>query len=180
MDKEANKDLVARLKRGDRDAFEEIVSMYEAAIFNLTFRMVNNRDDARDLTQAAFMKAYENMRSFNENHKFFSWLYRIATNECLNFLKKRKSAEQMDRELTSKARGPEENAALSEISEHISRALMALSEDYRVVIVLKHFNDLSYKEISEIIQVPVKTVRSRLFTARQLLRDQLIKQGISL
>jgi RNA polymerase sigma-70 factor (ECF subfamily) len=179
MDKPSIESLVMKLKKGDREAFERIVDEYQKTIFNMVYRMVNNYEDARDLTQSVFIKAYQNMHTYDPSYKFFSWLYRIAVNECLNHNKKRK-IEYLDRDIEMRHGSPEDSVAHRELSDQISKALMTLTVPYRTVLVLKHFNDFSYKEISEILEIPVKTVKSRLFTGRQLLKDQLIQQGLSL
>jgi len=180
MNKPSSESLVARVLNGETDAFEDIVNRYERTIFNLVYRMTHNYEDARDITQSVFLKAYENLSSYNPSFKFFSWLYRIAINECLNHNNKRKKVDQLDWDPPVREKNPEERAASGELSEQISSALMLLKMPYRTVLVLKHFNDFSYREISEILGIPVKTVKSRLFTARRLLRDQLIEQGFSL
>lgn len=180
MDKPSSESLVARVLEGDTSAFEQIIEDHEQTIFNLVYRMIHNYEDAKDLTQTVFLKTYENLDTYNPSFKFFSWLYRIAINECLNHNSKRKKLNQLDWDPPMRANDPEQRAATNELSAQISAALMKLKMPYRTVLVLKHFNDFSYREISEILGIPEKTVKSRLFTARQLLKDELIEQGISL
>lgn len=180
MDKPSSENLVARTLEGEQYAFEQIVDEYERTIFNLVYKMVHNYEDARDITQTVFIKTYENLHSYNPSFKFFSWLYRIAINECLNHNSKQKKMERLDWDPPVRAKSPEDQLASSEISAHISKAMMNLNMSYRTVLVLKHFNDFTYREIGEILGISEKTVKSRLFTARQLLKDELIEQGFSI
>jgi RNA polymerase sigma-70 factor (ECF subfamily) len=170
--------LIRNVLKGDRSAFEAIVDKYEKTIFNLALRMTNSYEDAQDITQSVFVKAFEKLHGFNPKHKFFSWLYRIAVNESLNVVKQRKPFEPLNMDLVSKERTPDQNFHRAEIARSIQKALMDLKPHYRVVIVLRHFNDLSYEEISHVVGVPVKVVKSRLFTARKMLKDLLIQHGI--
>jgi len=176
---ESDVDIVQQCLNGHQNAYACIVKRYEKTIFNVAFRMLNDYEDAGEITQSVFVKAYENLHTFNKRYKFFSWLYRIAVNESLNFLNHRKHADEVDESILSQDKTPDESYNNVEISEKIQNAIMHLNLEYRVVIVLNHFQDLSYKEISYVLDVPEKTVKSRLYTARHLLRDLLIKEGLS-
>ena len=169
--------LVEQCLRGDRKSFESIVEKYQKTMFNAALRIVNDYDDAQDVTQSSFVKAFENLSSYDPKYKFFSWLYRIGVNESLNFLNQKKDFEGLDDGLISRDKGPEEAYHDLEQREDVREALMCLKIDYRTVVVLKHFQNLSYKEISYILDLPEKTVKARLFTARQLLREVLLKKG---
>lgn len=162
--------------KDDRETFERLVDQYEKKIFNLVYRMVNNYEDAMDVTQTAFMKAYDKRNYYDPNYNLFSWLYRIAVNEAINFVNKRKRTVTLGYDPASLVKNPEENLSHSEQADRIQNALTQLKPDYRVVVVLRHFMDLSYHEISDILDIPEKTVKSRLFTGRQLLKSILIKQ----
>jgi RNA polymerase sigma-70 factor (ECF subfamily) len=140
--------------------------------------MVRDRDDAGDLTQTAFLKAYERLATFDVEQKFFSWLYRIAINEALNHLKRRSKLLPLDGEWPSAATSPEATLVISDLTVHVQDALMSISPEYRAVLVLRHFEDCSYDQIAEIVGVPEKTVKSRLFTARRLLKERLEARGI--
>jgi RNA polymerase sigma-70 factor (ECF subfamily) len=166
-----------RISKGDRRAFEQIVDRYEKKIFNMVYRMVNDYEDAMDITQTAFMKAYDKLDYYDPNYKLFSWLYRIAVNEAINFIRKRKRTVTLSYDPVSRGANPEETLARSEQAARLEQAITELKPDYRVVIVLRHFMDLTYGEISEILEIPLQTVKSRLFTGRQQLRDILIKQA---
>lgn len=142
--------------------------------------MVGNREDARDITQTVFLKAYENLGSFDRRHKFFSWVYRIMINESLNHLSRAKRMEPLDESLESRVAGPDEECARNRLNDSIQSALEELAPDYRQVIVLRHFAQLSYEEMSGVLEIPEKTVKSRLHTARQLLGGIFSKHGIAL
>lgn len=167
--------LVRQCLEGQRDAFGVLVMRHHKAVFNLTLRMVKDFQDAQDLVQTVFLKAYEKLGAFDARFKFFSWIYRMAVNESLNFLKRRRRWEGLDegRDYAATAETVEEN----DMSQTIQNALMFLKVEHRAVIILKHLEGLSYEEIAYILEVPAKTVKSRLFSARQMLKDILLKQG---
>lgn len=170
-------ELVERVKEGDTDAFGQIVNRYERTVFNSAYRIVGDQDDAADITQVTFVKVYEKIETFNPTFKFFSWLYRISVNEAYNFRKKRMKVATLEMDPKSNQPGPYEDFRQLERCEHLERALETMTYDYRVVVVLKHLMLLSYKEIASILEVPEKTVKSRLFSARQVLHRQLMEQG---
>ncbi len=168
--------LVKRIVAGDQVAFSEIVDKYQSPIFNAAFRIINNYDDAVDITQTVFIKAYEKLQSFKSKYKLFSWLYRIAINEALNFKNRRKQFESIDEEHIADEDPSNEFSDQSDINTVVQQALMKLSEDHRIVIILYHFQNLSYKEMSYVLDIPEKTVKSRLFTARKVLKEILIRE----
>ena len=171
--------LVTRAVAGDHAAFGELVEAYGQVVFNLAFRMVGNSEDARDLTQVTFVKAFEKLHTFDRRSRFFSWLYRIGLNESLNWLKRRRRSSEVDENLESGERGPHEVAAASQEEALIHGALMDLTPEYRQVIVLRHFQELSHREIGVILQLPEKTVKSRLHSARERLAIALRKRGVA-
>jgi len=177
---EEEEELLVRCLDGDGGAFGELIDRYQRVLFNVSLRMVENREDARDITQTVFLKAYENLGSFDRKHRFFSWVYRITINESLNHLCKNRRLEPLDESFQSRETGPEEECARSLLSDSIQAALLELTPDYRQVIVLRHFAQLTYQEMSGVLEVPEKTVKSRLYTARQLLGDIFSKHGIRL
>ena len=172
-------DLVDRCLEGDGGAFGQLIDRYQRVLFNVSLRMVGNREDARDITQTVFLKAYENLGKFDRRHKFFSWVYRIMINESLNHLNKARRMEPLDETFVSGASGPDEDCAQHRLHEAIQSALLELKPDYRQVIILRHFVQLSYEEMSGVLEVPEKTVKSRLHTARQLLGGIFSKSGIA-
>jgi RNA polymerase sigma-70 factor, ECF subfamily len=164
--------VAERCLAGDPDAFEVIVTRYQRGLFNVALRMLGNYEDARDATQTAFIKAYEHLETFDSDQRFFSWLYRILKNECLNSLRGRRPTEPVSPGL--QAGDESDPVEARERHQAVQAALMALTVEYREVVVLRHFTDLSYDEIAAMLEIPPKTVKSRLYTARQQLGDRLV------
>jgi RNA polymerase sigma-70 factor (ECF subfamily) len=171
-------ELVRACRNGEESAFEALIDKYQRAIFNAALRIVNDREEAKDITQNVFLKAYENLASYDPHYRFYSWIYRIAVNESLNLLNSKRRFEPLGEDRPSGQRNPEDAAAAAELGRYVQEALMSLNQDYRVVIVLRHFLNCSYEDISHIIRVPEKTVKSRLFTARQILKDLLSQKDV--
>jgi RNA polymerase sigma-70 factor (ECF subfamily) len=169
--------LIRLCLQGDTKAFEGLIDKYQKTIFNVALRMLNDAQDAEDVAQAVFIKVFEKLDAYNPRHKFFSWLYRMVVNESLNFLNQKKRFEGLDEGLLSAEEMPDERYERHETAEQIGNALMQLEPGERALIVLKHFQELSYKEIAFIFEIPEKTVKSRLFSARQLLKTVLLEQG---
>jgi len=173
MHKDRDAALVNDCKRGDRRAMSQLVSQYQRPVYNAAYRILGNMDDAADTTQIVFLKVFEHIADYDSRFKFFSWVYRIAINESLNQIKKRRKQEPLVDSQASPWRGPAEELGSSQLSSRVQGALMLLSEDYRTVVVLKHITGCSYLQISEILQLPEKTVKSRLYSARQLMKKTL-------
>ncbi len=173
MGKSDDTDLVQRSRTGDSKAFETLLIRYEKPVYNAAYRMLDNADDARDVTQTVFLNAYEHLDDFNPKFRFFSWVYRIALNESVNCLKKRSRTEELTQEPETETRGPAAEMEQEIRNRQIQSALMTIKPDYRVVIVLKHFMDCNYLEISEILAIPEKMVKSRLYSGRQRLKEAL-------
>jgi RNA polymerase sigma-70 factor, ECF subfamily len=165
--------LVRRIIEGDIQAFEILFKNYQKPIFNTVYRIVCDYDDATDITQNSFIKAYKNLGKFDERYKFFSWLYKIAVNESLNFIKCRRSNDELGEDIQTSERQPDDRILDAERDQQVQDALMQLSEDQRTVIVLFHFQDLSYSEIAQILEISEKTIKSRLFEGRQILKKLL-------
>lgn len=164
---------IARCLRGDAAAFEPIVRRYQRVLFSVAYRMLGDYEDALDATQNTFIKAYEGLDGYDPNRRFFSWIYRIAVNECLNARRARRPGEPLDERLPDVEAGPQQLVEDRERSASIDAALVKLSEEHRLVLVLRHFADLSYGEMSEALGIPEKTVKSRLFEARHRLGELL-------
>ena len=173
MGKSEDTDLVQRSRAGDAQAFETLLIRYEKPVYNAAYRMLGNADDASDVAQTVFLKAYEHLGDFNPKYRFFSWIYRIALNESVNCLNKRSRTEELTREPETETRGPDAAMEQEIRNRQIQSALMTINSDYRTVIVLKHFMDCNYLEISEILDIPTKTVKSRLYSGRQQLKEAL-------
>jgi len=180
MHKSRDQALVERCLKGDRQALEALIGEYQRPLFNAAYRILGNPEDAADATQAAFLKAFEHLASYDPKYKFFSWIYRIAVNEAINQFKRNRKQEELDESAVDSGPGPDLVADAGDLSREIQDGLMALTEDYRTVVVLRHYSDCSYREIGEILQIPEKTVKSRLFSARQLLRDHFVANGITI
>lgn len=171
-------ELVEGCKRGDRNAMAALVTQYQKPVYNAAFRMLGNAEDAADVTQTAFLKSIESIDRFNPKFKFFSWIYRIALNESLNQLKRRKGEPLSDTE-QAEGPGPADMATTDQIGDEVQSALMTLNEAQRSVLVLRYFSECSYRQIGEILQIPEKTVKSRLFSARQQMKTRLEKDGVT-
>lgn len=170
--------LVDGVLKGNRKSFEAIVEKYHKLVYNLALRMSRNADDAADITQSVFLKVYEKLSTFDSKYKFFSWLYRIAVNEALNLVQKVERREKLSEEMASEEEMPDLSVGSQDTTHGVQEALLELDVPYRAVIVLRHFQDLSYEEISQILDIPEKTVKSRLFTARTMLRTICQRRGI--
>jgi len=170
--------LIERCQHGDRSALEELLGHYEKPVYNAAYRILGNPDDAADATQAVFLKAFEHLGQYNPKFKFFSWIYRIAINESINQLKRVRNQQPLDDKEVAGTRGPDAAVEAGDLSREIQKGLMGLKEDYRTVVVLRHFSECSYRQISEILQIPEKTVKSRLYSARQLMKETLQARGV--
>lgn len=178
MSEDTDARLVRDCQRGDRRAFETLLRNYERPIYNAALRMLDNQDDAKDVTQTVFLKAYENIDRYNPEFRFYSWIYRIALNESINVINARKRLTPIEEDRTPDWRNPEDETGDAQLSNRIQEALMSISTDYRTVIVMKHFLGCSYRDISLILEIPEKTVKSRLYTARRRMRDVLKSSGL--
>ena len=168
--------LVQRCLQGDAEAFRPLVERYQHVLYRVALRMLGDAEDARDCAQNAFMKAYTNLANYDVRFRFFSWLYRILLNDCLNVLRARRPIEALDPFLEG-ADNPFEHARSNETRDRVRAAILQLSPEHREVIVLRHLADLSYTEIADMTGLPEKTVKSRLFSARQRLADLLLTTG---
>ncbi len=171
-------ELVSECLEGNANAFGTLIDRYQKVVFNTALKMVNDYNDAQDIAQTVFVKAYEKLDTFNPTYKFFSWLYRMVVNESINWQKKKKYHKELDHKIVSIGKTPDKILDDKELSESLRGAIVELPIDYRVVIIFRHFEDLTYKEMGEALKIPEKTIKSRLFTARKLLCDILIKRGI--
>ena len=148
---------------------------YEKPVYNAAYRMLNNREDARDVTQTVFLKVFQNFGQYDPSRRLFSWIYRIALNESINWLGKTNRLEPLTFDAADEGNGPEQELESARVSASVQAALMTIKTDYRTVIILKHFLGCSYVEIGNILEIPEKTVKSRLYTARQQLKGELSK-----
>lgn len=166
--------VIVRILGGSVQDFEILVRKYQVPVYNLLLRMLKNRYDAEEFTQAVFVKAYEALPSFRFEFRFFSWLYRIAVNKALNHLKNRKKFSGTD---VSHYSGHEMKDGIRDKKDHIHMAIGLLKEKYKTLIILKYYEQLSYQEIAYIVGTEEKKVRSRLYEARLQLKEILEKTG---
>jgi RNA polymerase sigma-70 factor, ECF subfamily len=174
-------ELIARAKKGDREAFGALVKRYEHRVVGVALAVVHNQDDALELAQETFVRAYENLRSFESRSSFSTWLYRIAANLAVDFWRREGRhnvlrGEDAESELSkiSNASGDSFRvASQGELGERLGKALKELTPEHRAVILLREVEGLSYDEISEVLQCPRGTVMSRLHYARNRLREIL-------
>ncbi|MGK2963297.1 MAG: RNA polymerase sigma factor [Gemmatimonadaceae bacterium] len=165
--------LVRRFLDGERAAGDELVNRYHRSVFNVALRMLGNVQDAEDVTQTVFGNAFSELDSYDPGYRFFSWIYRMTVNESLNTIKRRRNVVSLDGTFDIPAPGAVSQSA-AEAEERVGKALLELKPDDRAVVVLRHFVSFSYEEISDVLGVPIKTVKSRLFTARERLRQSLL------
>lgn len=163
---------VERCLHGDLEAFGTLVERYQRQIFNAILHMVGNYEDAREISQQVFLKAFEHLGSFERGRRFFSWIYRIAMNESINHLHARRSFEPLELEENRLPSNHRSFAAL-ETQREVREAVLALKTEYRSVVILRHFLGCSYRDAAEALDLPEKTVKSRLFAARQMLKNAL-------
>ena len=163
-------DLISRVRRGDVEAYNLLVSRWERRVFNYLLRLVANREDALDLSQDVVLKAYQNLPKLDAVEKFAGWLFRIAHNEAFSLLRKRRP----EGELPFETGGSESGKLLPmELSLAVESALKRLSEDQREAVLLKVYQGFKFEEMAEILGCPVSTVKSRLYTALDVLKSAL-------
>jgi RNA polymerase sigma-70 factor (ECF subfamily) len=173
MNKDDNQTLVEAAMKGDHRAFEELVRQYQKPIFNVVYRLLHDAEESRDVTQTAFIKSYLQLHSYDSSRKFFSWICRIAINEALNRQTRRAREIPLGEEPGTDTTEPSNDAARSELRRDLERALMMLKPELRAVVVLKHVDGMNYFDIGQTLDIPEKTVKSRLFEARRKLKLQL-------
>ena len=176
MDDDTDQTLLERFRTGDQEAFTALVVRYQRPLYNAAFWVLRSAEDANDITQIVFLKVAEQLDDYDPRYKFFSWIYRIAVNESLNLLRRSRREEALDDEVElpgSERNNPETQFGDAEVANRIRSALMGMSTNDRVVLSLRHFSECSYQEIGQILDLDEKTVKSRLFEARQRLRGLL-------
>jgi RNA polymerase sigma factor (sigma-70 family) len=179
-------ELVRRARGGDLDAYDGLVRRYQERIYATIYHMTSNHEDANDLAQESFIKAFQALKTFKGGSSFYTWLYRIAVNKTINFLKQRKNRNHMslndldfnaehDPDLVAliSDKTPRRAADLTELQEKLNAAMLKLSEPHRLVVVLHDVQGLSHDEIAKVMDCNIGTVRSRLFYARQQLQGFL-------
>ncbi len=187
IDRAEEAGIVRRAQKGDLAAYDELVRRYQERIYATIYHMTSNHEDANDLAQESFIKGFQALKSFKGGSSFYTWLYRIAVNKTINFLKQRKNRAAMslndldfnaenDPDLVALVSDdtPRRDAALNELQVKLNEAMQKLSEPHRLVVTLHDVQGLAHEEIAEIMDCNVGTVRSRLFYARQQLQGSLL------
>ncbi len=182
-------ELIAKAISGREDGFEELVRRYQRPITNYVFRMLNDYDASLDVTQEVFIKVYNSLSRYSSEYKFSTWLYRIAHNAAIDHIRRRSPNEQSietenkdgayQLQIESPNPTPEQDRERSEWRTEIETVVKCLPQVYRELILLRHAQDLSYDEIAEITNLPLGTVKNRLFRAREMMRDIFIERGFT-
>lgn len=169
-----DRDLILRARRGDNDAFGELVTRYQTGVFNVCYRMTNERREAEDLAQETFLRIHSRLDQFDLEREFGPWVRRAAANLCLNHLESQKITAELDDDRDAgESSGPEAVVEVRERNEQIRAALASLPANYRAVVELRHYQELSYDEIANELHIPLSDVKSHLFRARKLLAEKL-------
>ncbi|MBM3401883.1 MAG: sigma-70 family RNA polymerase sigma factor [Bacteroidetes bacterium] len=179
--------LVIKAKDGDQKAYAELMQRYKDSIYFMALKMVNNKDDAMDLTVDTFGKAFENIENYKPNFAFSTWLFRIATNNCIDFIRKKRlkivsiqalsEEESNDKqfEIISDTLNPEQNAIKKQENEKLKNIVEQLPQRYRIMVTLRYYDEQSYEEIAQQLDLPVGTVKAQLFRAKDLM-SKIINQ----
>ncbi len=186
---DTERQLVQKCKNGDIRSFELLIESYQKKIFNIAFRMLGNQEDALDVTQEVFIKIYKSISSFKEESSLSTWIYRIATNVCLDELRKRKKTKMVSMDSPIQLNGGEINVQMQdqglhpdelieqkELKTQIKKAINCLKDEHKIVIILRDINGYSYEEISKIMECSLGTVKSRINRARNSLKSILLKK----
>lgn len=182
------KAIIRQIQAGDQEAFARLVQTYQKPVYNLCLRMVSNPTDAEDLAQEAFLKAWRGLSFYKFESSFSTWLYRLTSNVCIDFLRQQKrkntvsltvmeEEENRELEVYDPAPVPEEEAIDSENRQAVADAMAQLEEEYRLVLSLRVVEELSYEQIADVLDLKVGTVKSRLARARDKLRKLLLQNG---
>lgn len=180
------KELVDRAKFGDIEAFEQLIIGCQKKVFNIAYRMLGNYDDANELAQEVFLKAFRSIKSFKGDSLFSTWIYKVTTNACLDEIRKRKNKtvvsldekiecndQEVKRQIPDNAPTPDMEFEANELKRVLNRAIEQLPDDYKSVVVLRDIQGFSYEEIARIIDCPSGTVKSRINRGRQVLKKIL-------
>ncbi|MFD1954088.1 RNA polymerase sigma factor SigW [Paenibacillus thailandensis] len=171
--------------KGDQRAFAELVELYQDKLFHMAYRMLNNRQEAEDIVQDTFLRVYKNLDKYDENLKFSTWIYRIATNLCIDRLRKRKPSYSLDAEssehegldgysmIPSDNRTPESEVLLTETQRIVHQAIETLPPKYKTIMMLRYIQDMSLQEIGDVLDMPVTTIKTRVHRGREFLRKKL-------
>lgn len=178
--------LVADAKKGDNKAFAALLKKYRKPVYYMLLKMVKNADDAEDLTQEAFAKAFNSIDKFDSKYAFSTWLFRIATNNCIDFIRKKRvqtvsidqpvegeDGSNMRFDVKDENLDPNQRMLKKQRKQYLNMAIERLPEKYRTLVELRYFQELSYEEVAKELQIPLGTVKAQLFRARELLSQEL-------
>jgi len=183
----SDEELVEACRAGEASAFDVLVGRWEDRIRGAAYRILGSEDEARDVAQEAFLKAYRGLPGFKREARFSSWLYQIATNQCRDRLRRRKTRPQVSLDALEEAggalivetrQGAHERLQERDLAETVKRAIHALPEEQRVVVILKEYQELTFLEIAQALDVPVSTVKTRLYRGLVQLRLRLETEGV--
>jgi len=185
-----DRELIAQAQKGDERAYRALLLRYERAVYNICFKMVRDKEEARDLAQEAFMKVFAILDRYNPQFAFSNWLLKITSNLCIDAMRKRRvetfpmdepisSAKgDLERQYPSPNAGPDKTLLDKERMKLLHRAIERLPDHYRIMIVLRHQQDLSYEEIATVLELPLGTVKARIHRAREMLKHMLEGEDI--
>ena len=188
FDRRADLKLIRRCKRGEEAAFQEVLARYRAPIYNLCWRMTRHDEDARDLAQEVFIKVFRLLDRYDEQYAFSSWIFRIATNHCIDHLRRQRlrflsverdgAGEEEEAEMQIPSQGPEPDVVMErrEALEKLEEVIAELPPHYRVITLLRHDQALSHEEIAETLQLPLGTVKARIHRARNMIQQILVEK----
>ncbi|MCG0240062.1 MAG: sigma-70 family RNA polymerase sigma factor [Firmicutes bacterium] len=181
--------LVERARQGDVDAFEALIIQYERKVYNLAYRLTGNPEDASDLAQEAFVRVYQSLGDFRGDSSFATWLYRIVANACRDELRRRQRQRtvslevtvenedgEMVRQYADEGEGPDQTLERVELQRLVRETLATLDEDHRQILILRDFQDLSYQDIADLLNLSLGTVKSRINRARHALKVKLARE----
>ena len=172
--------LVQATLAGDQQAFQRLVELYQGPIYNLAYRMLSNAHDAEDAAQEIFLRVYTKLTMYDQSRKFSTWLFSVASNYCIDRLRRRRPIVPLDDMafgLASREDGPERIAVRRDLQHTVQNALIKLPDHYRLIAILRYWNDLSYQEIVEATGLSESAVKTRLHRARKMIADALEAQG---
>lgn len=178
MTSTSDQHVIERVLQGDKRAFAELLTRYEKVVYNAAYRVLGTEVDAQDVTQTVFLKVYENLATYNPKYRFFSWMYRIAINESVNAKRRLRQTVELTEATSTELNTAEQSLLNSDQEEQIGIALMALTPENRAILILKHYQEFSYREIAYIMDLTESKVKARLFSARQRLGQILLTKGL--
>lgn len=181
-----DRELVSAAQKGKPKAFETLLKKYRKSVYYMLLKMVKNADDAEDLTQEAFAKAFNSIEKFDSKYAFSTWLFRIATNNCIDFIRKKRvqtvsidapvegdDGSNMTFDVKDDNLDPNQTMLKKQRSQYLNMAIDRLPEKYRILVELRYFKEFSYEEVANELQIPLGTVKAQLFRARELLNQEL-------